>query len=82
MDWIRCFYFLRCCNGVAWNGTLWVAVGWGINEIAYSSDGINWTPVTGTSASIFSIGNSIAWNGIRWVAVVKEQIKSHIHLMG
>ena len=54
--------------GVAWNGTLWVAVGSGTFSIAYSSDGINWTGVTG-STSIFSYGYGVAWNGLRFVAV-------------
>ena len=54
--------------GIAWNGSLWVAVGSGTNNIAYSSDGIIWTGITGTN--IFSTqGWGVAWNGIRWVAV-------------
>ena len=53
--------------GVAWNGTMWVAVGQGTNTIAYSSDGITWTGL-GTSA-FSSVGHGVAWNGTRWVAV-------------
>jgi hypothetical protein len=55
-------------NGVAWNGTRWVAVGYGTtNSIAYSSDGITWTEA---GTSIFSgEGYGVAWNGRRWVAV-------------
>jgi hypothetical protein len=54
------------CDGIAWNGTRFVAVGYGTNSIAYSSDGINWT---GLGTSIFSQGgNGIAWNGTRFVA--------------
>ena len=53
-------------NGVAWNGTMWVAVGQGTNSIAYSSDGSTWTGVT----NIFSTtGNNVSWNGSLWVAV-------------
>jgi hypothetical protein len=54
--------------GVAWNGSMWVAVGYGgTNSIAYSTNGINWT---GLGRSIFSgYGYSIAWNGSMWVAV-------------
>ena len=37
--------------GVAWNGTMWVAVGQGTDTIAYSSDGITWT---GLGTSTFS----------------------------
>lgn len=45
-----------------------IGVGQGSNNIAYSTDGINWTGVTGKS--IFSsIGFGVAWSGTRWVAV-------------
>ena len=59
-------------NGIAWNGIRWVAVGnvGGASgyAITTSTDGINWTKVTG-SLSIFSgVGQSIAWNGTYWVA--------------
>ena len=48
---------------------MWVAVGQGTNTIAYSSDGITWTPVI-SSTSIFSVmGLGVAWNGTRWVSV-------------
>jgi hypothetical protein len=51
---------------VAWNGTMWVAVGGGIsNSIAYSYDGINWT---GLGKSVLTgYGHAIAWNGTMWV---------------
>jgi hypothetical protein len=40
-------------NAVAWNGTIWVAVGNGDdNTIAYSSDGITWI---GLGTSVFSV---------------------------
>ena len=53
-------------KGVAWNGSMWVAVGGGTNSIAYSYDGITWIATT----SIFSSsGFGIAWNGTMWVAV-------------
>jgi len=53
-------------NGVAWNGTRWVAVGEGTNTIAYSSDGTNWT---GVVSNLFTTGYNIAWNGSLYVAV-------------
>lgn len=54
-------------NGLACNGTMWIAVGAGTNTIAYSYNGITWT---GIGTSIFSTaGNSVAWNGSMWVAV-------------
>ena len=54
------------CNDVAWNGSLWIAVGPGVNTIATSKDGIVWT---GLGNSIFTeAGNSICWNTTYWVA--------------
>ena len=56
-------------SGVAWNGSLWVAVGGGIlNTIVTSSDGITWTP-SSNGNTIFTRGNGVAWNGSLWVAV-------------
>ena len=56
-------------SGVAWNGSMWVAVGAGVNTIAYSINGKYWYP-SNNSTSIFSTsGNDIAWNGSIWVAV-------------
>ena len=43
-----------------------IAVGSGLNTIAYSSDGIVWT---GLGKSIFDVGIGVSWNGIRWVSV-------------
>jgi hypothetical protein len=53
-------------KGVAWSGTMWVAVGSGVNSIAYSYDGITWI---GLGNSIFTSGNGVAWRGSMWVAV-------------
>jgi hypothetical protein len=53
-------------NGVAWNGTMWVAVGSGTNSIAYSYDGVTWI---GIGTSIFTQGNAVAWGDYIWVAV-------------
>jgi hypothetical protein len=53
-------------NGVAWNGTMWVAVGSGTNSIAYSYDGITWI---GLGNSIFTSGNGVAWSSSMWIAV-------------
>lgn len=59
--------------GVAWNGSIWVAVG---NDdtspytIKWSTDGITWTNASTTLGDgLFSfIGWSIAWNGSMWIA--------------
>jgi len=55
---------------VAWNGSLWVAVGSGTSyTIIYSSDGINWT---GSASNTFFDTNGraldLSWNGTLWVA--------------
>jgi hypothetical protein len=60
-------------NGVAWNGSIWVAVGQSAigvdpdtNTIAYSANGMNWTFATG---GFGAAGYGVAWNGTIWVAV-------------
>jgi len=60
--------FSTQCNGAAYNGSLFVAVGSGTSHsIATSPDGINWT---GRGNTIFSTqGNTVAWNGSLFVAV-------------
>ena len=55
-------------NGIAWNGTRFVAVGnvsSGTNCIAYSTDGVTWTVPTTT---VFTSGLGIAWNGLTFIA--------------
>ena len=62
------------CKQVAWNGSIWLAVGNDGTDgiIASSPDGIRWTvelsgsgtPFSGTSRSV----NAVAWNGYLWVA--------------
>jgi len=58
-------------NAVSWNGQVFVAVGGETKNIAYSTDGINWTAVSenffgsGSGAS----GNGVGWTGDRWVVV-------------
>jgi hypothetical protein len=56
-----------CGRGVAYNETMWVAVGEGSFSIATSSNGINWDPASGSN--IFTTGRGVAYNGTRWVAV-------------
>lgn len=56
------------CNGIAWNGTRFVAVGTvssGTNCIAYSTDGNIWTTPTTT---VFSVGFGVSWNGTYFTA--------------
>jgi hypothetical protein len=60
--------FTTQSNSIAYNGTLWVAVGQGSNTIAWSVDGSsNWTGL-GT-ATFSTAGNDVAWNGQMWMAV-------------
>jgi hypothetical protein len=57
-------------NGVAWNGSIWVAVGDNSGAtvcIATSSDGINWVASTNNPFS-GGKGYAVAWNGSYWVA--------------
>jgi hypothetical protein len=53
--------FGSICNGLAYNGTLWVGVG---NTIAFSRDGSTWRNSTITSGT----WNTVAWNGVLWLA--------------
>jgi hypothetical protein len=58
-------------NGIAYNGSVWVAVGVnpaGSNgNVLYSLDGFTWNTVLG--AYFFTSGNGVAWNGRQWIAV-------------
>ena len=60
------------CSGVAWNGSIWLALGNNGTDgiIASSSDGIIWTLDLSGSSTPFSGGSvkSAAWNGSVWVA--------------
>jgi len=59
--------FTQQGNSVAYNGSIWVAVGEGItNTIAYSLNGIDWV---GCGVDILSEGREVAWNGTLWVVV-------------
>jgi hypothetical protein len=57
--------------GVAWNGSIWVAVGnggGGVSNIKWSTDGKNWN---NSVNDVFTTGGGygVAWNGAIWVAV-------------
>jgi hypothetical protein len=57
--------------GISWNGNQWVAVTLNDKNIAYSSDGINWTLKTNGVLS----GNGIAWNaGLGSVNIPNDSI--------
>jgi hypothetical protein len=59
--------------GIAWNGSIWVAVGgagtYGVDgTVYYSSDGINWTLSTSGSSLSKNLIYFVAWGGGVWVA--------------
>ena len=66
--------FTILCTAVAWNGSIWVAMGAGQNSLAYSYDGLNWT---GLGQGLFQLNTAattplyggFAWNNVIWVAV-------------
>ena len=58
--------FTTAANGVAWNGSMWVAVGEDAsNAIKYSSDGIIWTDTNSSSSNVYDV----TWDGTKWLAV-------------
>ena len=60
-------------RGVAWNGFMWVAVGYGsASAITTSLDGIVWNPVTSVSNSVLLEGNGVTWNGYLWIVAGKN----------
>jgi hypothetical protein len=50
---------------IRWNGTYWLAVGTGTNNIAWSGDGINWRADNGPTSSNL---NGLCWGNNIWVA--------------
>ena len=54
---------------VAWNGTMFIAVGLSSTAtIARSYDGITWTPITNSKQIFSTRGSGIAWSGRTWFA--------------
>ena len=57
-------------NGIAWNGSLWVAVGSDIYySILTSPDAQTWTPSSSPYIPNTYVGQDVAWNGSMWVVV-------------
>jgi hypothetical protein len=48
---------------IVWSGTKFVVMGTGTNQVAYSSDGVNWTASTSGNSVFTTAGRAIAWNG-------------------
>jgi frataxin-like iron-binding protein CyaY len=55
------------CYGIAWNGSIFVAVGVGSTCIATSFDGITWSPRE--NGNILNSPYGVAWSGSLWVVV-------------
>ena len=54
-------------NAIAWNGTMWIAVGsTNSYQVVYSYDGLNWT-ASSSGYNLIGTANGIAWSGSRWV---------------
>jgi len=55
-------------NSIAWNGSMWIVVGW--NGVVFSStDGVNWQEqASNTNESL----HSVFWNGQQWLSVGYE----------
>ena len=60
-------------NGIAWNGSMWVAVGdasGSHSAISYSYDGKTWRDASGAGeVPTMTNGNGVAWGNDKWVAV-------------
>jgi hypothetical protein len=70
-SWVSVENPFNVVKGIAWNGSLFVAVGANEDEtvqIATSPDGLIWTPTFNNPFS-GGTGHAVAWNGLRWVAV-------------
>ena len=59
--------FTYQCRSLKWNGSMWLAGGYGAYTLAYSYDGINW--VSTTMPSINPLVSSIEWLDGVWMYV-------------
>ena len=60
--------FTSSAFAIAWNGSIWVAVGQGTSTIVSSVDGISWVP-RDLNIVITSAAYGVAWNGSIWIVV-------------
>jgi hypothetical protein len=60
--------FNSAAQAVAWNGSIWVAVGSGFTTVASSVDGISWVP-RDMNTVITSAAFGVTWNGSLWIVV-------------
>ena len=59
--------FTYQCRSLKWNGSMWLAGGYGSNAIAYSYDGINWVATSMPSTN--PLVSSIEWLDGVWMYV-------------
>ena len=70
---------LTSCSDIAWNGTVWIAVGTGSNPINYSHDGITWynsfnAPNLFTSCnSVYAVSNIYQYSLDKQMVLPKNQ---------
>jgi hypothetical protein len=69
LTWYKCggTFSVQNYGYVAWNGTMWIAVGnrtGGSSPIVYSRNGINW--VSSTNNPVAQV-NGVSWNGSYWL---------------
>lgn len=57
---------LSNATGVAYNGSIWIAVGEGSHNAVVSTDGKDWARIDSTS-NIVQYPTSVAWTGDRWI---------------
>jgi len=58
---------LGAVQSITWNGRLWVAAGFDVYPIGYSTDGVSWTVATSATGLINS-GNTVVYNGTKFLA--------------
>ena len=69
--------FTTSGNGIAYNGSLWVAVGQDSStagSIKYSYDGITFS--NSLTGGFSGYGSGVAWNGFQWIAVGSDTINT------
>ena len=61
--------FTSSAFAIAWNGSIWVAVGSGTSTIASSTDGISWVPRDLNIVFTSGVVLAVTWNGSFWIVV-------------
>ena len=64
-----------------WNGIRFVAGGQGTNSLAYSTDGITWTGVTGSTSIFSSAGQGVGGNSNVGATIVDSVITLNTNIL-